>query len=618
MTPAKSLQGERPRIMNDTQTTGSHEDETTPLLGRGRFREHLNEDEQDGPPSERAVPSDPTDVAEAGLAVQPAPELARSRNGQKDDQDDREARDAESPEEMRKKKNPYMGGVGVRQFWVAFVSICLQILITNFDSTLMASSHPVITSYFNASNAAAWLSTAFLLTQTAFQPLFGRVSDTVGRKWLHLTFLFIFGLATAGCALAPTIGSFITGRAVAGLAAGCVTSMGSIMVNDMVPIEIRGVFQSYINIFFGAGSASGAAFGGFLCDRLGWRWTFGIQVPAVLLVMILSAISIPASLGPHLARNSDKSARQLIASFDIAGSVLLTLTVGLLILGLNVGGAILPWGHPLVITSLVLALVSVPFLTYAEKRAERAVMPLWILSRPPHAHLVISNFFGMVGINTILFNAPLFFQAVLLETPSLSGFRLTAPWIAATVCGVSAGFIMTATRRMKPLLVLGSFSMLIGAILLTAMWPSIPPWLATVFLVPPSIGQGLAFPATSLAVLATCKQEEQAVVTSTLLLSRSLGTVIGVAVSSLIVQNALWRFLESNVTGKGKGDVIRLVRKSVKAIKDLDDKHQAEVIQAYRQALTLTFGSAVVVFLIVVGLLVVIKLPKLRKQREGQ
>ena len=591
------------------------QNERTPLLGRQNFQEHIDEPGHNRPSSEGAVSRHAADPVDGGLTVEPVPESAYTKSVRGDNE---ESQDDVSLGDVRRKKNLYMGGVGVAQFWVAFVSICLQILITNFDSTLMASSHPVITSYFNASNAAAWLSTAFLLTSTAFQPLFGRVSDTIGRKWLHLGSLFVFGLATTGCALAPTIGSFIAGRAIAGLAAGGVTSMGSIMINDMVPIEIRGVFQSYINMFFGAGSAAGAAFGGFMCDRIGWRWTFGIQVPIIAVVMILSAFSIPSSLGPHLAQSSEKSAWHLIRGFDITGSVLLTLTVGFLILGLNVGGAILPWNHPLVITSLVLAFVSLPFLAYAEKRAERAVMPLWILTRPPHANLVVSNFFAMVGINTIIFNAPLFFQAVLLDTPSMSGFRLTAPWIAATVCGVSAGFIMTATRRMKPLLLIGSFSMLVGAILLTSMWSSIPSWLATAFLVPPSIGQGLAFPASSLAVLATCEQQEQAVVTSTLILSRSLGTVIGVAVSSLIVQNALWRFLEQNVTGDGKREIIRLVRTSVESIRGLHGVHREEAIQAYRQALTLTFGSAIIVFLFVVGLLVPIKLPRLGRREESK
>ncbi|RWA03451.1 hypothetical protein EKO27_g11656, partial [Xylaria grammica] len=69
-----------------------------------------------------------------------------------------------------------------RRFRVVFAGIMLTYFIANFDSTIMASSHPVITSHFQASNMASWLTTAFLLTATAFQPLMGRLSDTVGRK----------------------------------------------------------------------------------------------------------------------------------------------------------------------------------------------------------------------------------------------------------------------------------------------------------------------------------------------------------------------------------------------------------------------------------------------------
>ncbi|KAK5240067.1 hypothetical protein LTR16_011147, partial [Cryomyces antarcticus] len=78
--------------------------------------------------------------------------------------------------------------------------------------------------------------------------------------------------------------------------------MGPIITNDLVPIEIRGNFQAYINLFFGLGSACGAAFGGFLCDTLGWRWTFGIQLPVILITLLVAWFYTPASLGPHLAK----------------------------------------------------------------------------------------------------------------------------------------------------------------------------------------------------------------------------------------------------------------------------------------------------------------------------
>lgn len=169
-----------------------------------------------------------------------------------------------------------LGGVSKTKFRLIFGGTLVGYFIALFDSTLMASSHPVITSYFHASNSASWLSTAFLLTSTAFQPLYGRISDTVGRRPLYLFGLISLAMTTAWCALAGSIGSFIAARAFCGLGAGAVLSMGSIMTNDLVSIEVRGTYQAYINLFFGLGSACGAAFGGFLCDTIGWRWTFGV------------------------------------------------------------------------------------------------------------------------------------------------------------------------------------------------------------------------------------------------------------------------------------------------------------------------------------------------------
>ena len=427
--------------------------------------------------------------------------------------------------------------------------------IAMFDSTLMASSHPVITSYFNASNSASWLSTAFLLTSTALQPLFGRVSDTIGRRPLYLLGLLSLAITTAWCALAQSIGSFIAARAFCGLGAAGVLSMGNIMTNDLVSIQVRGTFQAYINLFYGGGSAAGAAFGGFLCDKIGWRATFAIQIPMLVVIFINGYFTTPTTLGPNLAKRAGQGLLDAMKGFDIAGSILLTGSVAFLILGLNLGGNIYPWSHWLVITSLVVAVLAGSLLVHVESRAGRPVMPLHMLFTKPRGNMVFNNFFSQMGINTIIFNAPLYFQAVKLESASTSGFRLAGPTLALTVCGVSAGFIMTATGRMTWLIVIGSLFMLLGALCLSIMWDGIATWVTTIFLVPASIGQGLAFPATSVAVLATSPQADQAVMTSTLILWRSLGIVMGVSFSSLILQNALTAYLEQLVTGHNKAEV---------------------------------------------------------------
>lgn len=133
--------------------------------------------------------------------------------------------------------SPYLGGVSVARFWIIFVGIEVAYFIACFDSTIMASSHPVITSYFGSSNSASWLSTAFLLTSTAFQPFLGGLSDAVGRKGPYVITMALFLVSTLWCTLAGSMTSFIIARAVCGAGAGGMMTLGSIIISDLVPIE---------------------------------------------------------------------------------------------------------------------------------------------------------------------------------------------------------------------------------------------------------------------------------------------------------------------------------------------------------------------------------------------
>jgi len=132
---------------------------------------------------------------------------------------------------------PFLSGVSPARFWVLFMGSMMAFFVSCFDSTIMASSHPVITSYFGSSNSASWLSTSFLLTSTAFQPLLGGLSDAVGRKIPYIATMTLFLIATVWCTLAGSMTSFILARAVCGLGAGGMMALSSIIISDLVPIE---------------------------------------------------------------------------------------------------------------------------------------------------------------------------------------------------------------------------------------------------------------------------------------------------------------------------------------------------------------------------------------------
>ena len=157
------------------------------------------------------------------------------------------------PSSEPKNKDVHYRNIDGTRFWWLFASIIFGNTIAFFDSTLMASSHPVITSYFDSSNSASWLSTVFYLSSTVSQPLYGRTSDTIGRRPVYIFAAITFLLSTAWCALAGTIGSFIAARAVCGLGAGGVMAVSNIIISDIVKIEYRGIYQSYYNMAYGFG-----------------------------------------------------------------------------------------------------------------------------------------------------------------------------------------------------------------------------------------------------------------------------------------------------------------------------------------------------------------------------
>lgn len=457
------------------------------------------------------------------------------------------------------------------RFWLIFGGIQLGYIIGFFDSTLMASSHPVITSYFQASSSASWLSTAFLLTSTAFMPLFGRVSDTFGRRPVYLFSIFVFFVTTVWCALAQSIQSFIAARAFCGLGAGGVFSMGMILCSDLVRLEYRGVYQSYINLALGVGGCAGLSFGGYLCDQVGWRGAFAVQLPFIFVYMLVAAWTTPYDLGLKQANGEDASIRQLLRRVDLTGSSILILGVTILIMGLNLG-----YGRYVVISSIIIFFVlAIIFIRY-ERNVERPVMPISLLSRDPRASLIYGNFFGSISVNTMIFNAPLFFQAVKLASPTDSGLRLVASTIAVTLSSVSTGFLITWSRRLKPTVILGGAFLLLGGLAASSMDVDTPDWLTMICISISSLGQGFSFPSIMVSMLAVSDHEEQAVATTTLGLWRNLGSVMGVAISSWIFQNMLFIQLENLVTGPEKENIIKLVRKSVHAIAGLDPVHQRQ------------------------------------------
>lgn len=113
------------------------------------------------------------------------------------------------------------------------VAIMTNVFLNGFDGTITAATYAVISSEFDAANTASWLTTSYLITAAAFQPLYGRVSDIFGRRVCFFVSTVTFAVGCLGCGLAPTSLLLNLMRALAGVGGAGLMTMGKFIDADV-------------------------------------------------------------------------------------------------------------------------------------------------------------------------------------------------------------------------------------------------------------------------------------------------------------------------------------------------------------------------------------------------
>lgn len=90
--------------------------------------------------------------------------------------------------------------------------------------------------------------------------------------------------------------------------------------------------------------------------------------------------------------------------------------------------------------------------------------------------------------------------------------------------------------------------------------------------------------------------------------------MLGISCSSLVVQNALWYYLEIFVKGPQKDFIVEEVRRSVEAIRILDPPYRDQVVGAYASALRVCFLCCVGLALLNWAVMVPVRLPRLGRR----
>lgn len=458
------------------------------------------------------------------------------------------------------------------------------------DTTIVVSSYGAIGTDFNALERTSWIATAYLLTTTSFQPLYGKLSDIFGRKSSLLFAYAVFSIGCLACGLSTSLEQLVAARAFAGIGGGGMTTVVSILISDLVPLRSRGTWQGVLNIVFATGSAAGAPLGGLMADTVGWRWAFLIQFPAtiVAITVVSLCLSLPSNAEPH----TPAAFKTRLKRVDFLGAGVLVLAVLLLLIGLDRLGN-LRLTSPIVYLPLLASLLLFALFIHTESSiAAEPFAPPHIVKEPTILACCLANFFSFGSHMTLIFFLPLYFQAVDSLSAGEAGLRLL-PAIAGGVSGsLAGGLIMQKTGRYYHLTVAAYTLPILGALLVFASTHTTPatPILITLGITSSAFGNGIGVTTTLIALIAAAGSADQAVATAVSYLFRALGTVSGVSIGSMLLQTHLRIKLTARL-GKGAvaDEIIRRVRGSLEYIGTLPEGTQEAVRECYRESLRVAF-----------------------------
>ena len=409
---------------------------------------------------------------------------------------------------------------------LVFTGLLLAMFMAAIEGTIVATAMPSIAAELGGFSLYSWVFSSYLLMQAVAIPIFGKLSDLVGRKPIFIVGIVVFLAGSVLCGLAHTMPMLVAFRFLQGLGAGAVQPITTTLAADLYSLEERGRIQGYISSIWGISSIVGPLAGGLVVHSIGWEWIFWINVPFGIAAIVLVVMSLHAGV--------EKKER----SIDYPGAFLLLVGVGSLMLALTQGSA---WGARAVLPLLGVFSVALVLFVRQERRAPDPLMhlELWRHGLIRNANVAaLTSGVLMIGLITFL---PTYVQGVLGGSALLAGFALSAMTLGWPLAAFSAGRRI-ASNGVQRFVRVGGVMLVLGTLMIAVLSSrgALPAGIGS-FAV--GVGLGLVNTVTLVAIQATVPWNQRGVATASNMLMRILGNALGAALFGGVLNWMMHRYL---------------------------------------------------------------------------
>ncbi len=421
-------------------------------------------------------------------------------------------------------------------------ALMLAMGLAALDATIVSIAVPQIVADLGGFSVFSWLFSGYLLAVTVTLPVYGKLSDTFGRKPVLVAGAALFLLGSLLCALAWNMAALIAFRIVQGLGGGALQGTVQTLAADLYPLAERPRIQARLSTVWAVSAVAGPGVGGVLATYADWRWIFLINLPlgAVALWLLVRHLHEPP-------RESTGGRPRT----DWAGALTILACGGALLMALVQGGVAWSWFSwpSLCLLGTGVALIGV--LVLIERRAAEPIIPGWVWRRRTIAAVNLAlGALGLLMVAPTVFLAT-YAQSVLGLAPVAAGFVVSV-W--TLTWPLSAALSQHVYRRIgfRDTAILG----ITGAALVLFSFAFLPypgeAWQPTLLMLLLGAALGLFQLPLIIGVQSSVEWEERGTATASILFCRQTGQTLGAAAFGAVANGVL----ASRLGGSGDLDAV--------------------------------------------------------------
>jgi EmrB/QacA subfamily drug resistance transporter len=413
--------------------------------------------------------------------------------------------------------------------WLILITLMIASFLGRLDGTIVNLALPKIIQSFKITvSQASWISTAYIIANAIFVPVFGKLGDLIGRKKLYIFGIAGFTLTSVLTGFSFNLPSMVIFRILQAITVSIDYPIAlSIIAKTFEDKGRRAMAMGLWSAIFAVAQVFGPLIGGPLIDNFSWRSVFFINLPLGLIgcLMAIRYIQEPVVKVKGLK------------NFDILGSVLLGTCLGILVLLLDQGQS-WGWFNFKSVFSAILILTTGFFFLRTEKHALEPVVDLKFFKNRTFTAAIITSFITFLGMIGGMFLLPLFIQNYLQYSVTKTGL-LFIPMAVGMMLSAQTGARLSSKIQPRFLV---CFSMLFTALMMYSFsfidirWTGFDVAWRLFFL---ASGLGLGMSPLTNAATSTVPVHEVGVASSVLALARNISGAFGIAIFATILSNSI-------------------------------------------------------------------------------